>query len=114
MAVLTVQEVNRNGFDLLGSIVAADVAGDSWPNTGTEFLYVDNQHGSTPCTVGLDIQLSVDGQTVPDKTVVVAAGAKKLIGPFPTATYNDGNSRAKVTYTSVASVKVAALKLGST
>jgi hypothetical protein len=106
MAILTVTTVSRAGIDIAGA--AADVAGDSFPNTGHEYLVVKNGSAS-PITVTLDIKQTVDGQTVTDPTVTIAAGASKIIGPFPTGIYNDTNGRVGVTYSAVTTVNVIAL-----
>jgi hypothetical protein len=106
MAILTVTPVTRAGIDIAGA--AADVAGDSFPNTGHEYLVVKNGSGA-PITVTLDIKQTVDGQAVTDPTVTIAAGASKIIGPFPTGIYNDTNGRAGVTYSAVTTVNVIAL-----
>jgi hypothetical protein len=110
MAVLSVQNITRAGFNLDQNDVAAAGGGDSFPNTGQEMLYVRNGGGSQ-ITVTLAYQVTFDGQTIPSKTVAVPAGEAMLIGPFPTGSYNDANSRANVTYSGVTSVTVAALKL---
>lgn len=61
-------------------------------------------------TVTLVTQGTVDSQAVADRTVTVAAGAIKLIGPFPTATYNDSSGNVQVTYSAVTSITVGAVQ----
>src|SRR5574340_260270 len=106
MALLAVTVVNRAGTILDGA--AADVAGDTFPNTGSEFLFVKNGSGAG-IVATLDVTATVDGVAVPDKTVNIAAGESRLIGPFPKGFYNDANGRVKVTCAPVASVLVKAL-----
>lgn len=109
MATLTVANVTRAGVDMAG--VAADVAGDEWTNTGQEFIEIKNG-GASPITATLDIKSTVDGAVVTDPTVSVAAGATKMIGPFPSAYYTDATTgRAKVTYSAVTSVTIKVVKL---
>ena len=112
MAVLTVQNATRESLVLTDALVAAGVSGDSWGNTGTEYLAVNNGAGSS-ITVTLVYQRQFDEQTASNRTVVVAAGKLTLIGPFPQHLYNASNQRASVTYSSVTSVTVAAIRMGA-
>lgn len=111
MAVLTVQETSRAGLNLSGAVAAAG-GGDSFANTGVELLYISNA-GVGAITLTLDIQQSVDGQAVTDRTVSIASGARQIVGPFPSAVYNDANSRMNVGYSGVVSVTVMAFKAGA-
>lgn len=109
MAVLTVAAVTRAGVDMAGA--AADVAGDEWVNTGSEFVEVKNGSGAG-ITVTLDIQSNVDGAAVTDPTVAVGAGITKMIGPFPTGIYNNPSTgRARVAYSAVTTVTTRVVKL---
>lgn len=110
MAILTPTAVSRAGNPLTST--AASAGGDSFPNTGKEFLVIKNG-GAAAITVTLDIQQTVDGQAVTDKTVSVAAGATVLIGPFPTGIYNDANGRVNITYSSVTNVTVDVFSLSA-
>lgn len=42
MALLTVQEIDENGFDLAGQLAAADVAGDTVDAASGLFIAIDN------------------------------------------------------------------------
>jgi hypothetical protein len=108
MALLAVTPITKAGIDTAG--VAADVAGDTFPNTGKEVLIVKNGSAS-PITVTLDIKATLDGQAVTDPTVTINAGIEKIIGPFPLGYYNDANGRVSVTYSAVTTVTVKALSL---
>ena len=109
MAALTVQTASRDGIDVSGVTPTAST-GDTFANTGSEFLLVRNGSGA-PITVTFDITATLDAQTVTDRAVTVGAGVKKLIGPFPTGWYNDGNASVKATCSAVTTVTVAAVKL---
>jgi hypothetical protein len=109
MAVLSNTTVDRNGVDPSVAAVAAAGGGDSFVNTGVETVFVKNGGGS-PITVTLLLQAQVDGQAAASRTVSISNGAQKIFGPFPTAAYNDGNSRMNLTYSAVTSVTVAILK----
>lgn len=113
MALLTVGEIDRDGFDPVGGAVACEAGGDSVPNdNGDVFVRVANGDASQH-TVTIVTQKTVDGQAVADRTVDIPAGEERLIGPFPPGTYNDTNQRTQFTYDAVASMTIAAVKLGS-
>lgn len=79
--------VNRTGAVLtLAAINAAD--GNTWTNTGDEFLAITNGGGTTT-TASVAYTASYDGQTVPPKTRTIAAGATVLWGRFPTASFGE-------------------------
>lgn len=109
MALLTVNEITRSGQAV--SLVAAAAGGDTFPNTGGEFVIVKNGDAS-PTTVTLDIKATLDGQPVTDRTVSVAAGAEVAIGPFPTNHYNDANQEVALTYSKITALTVGAFKVG--
>ncbi len=108
MALLAVTSVDRSGVRTDDG-AAADVAGDTFPNTGQEYFHVANGSGvSVDATI--DVVAALDGQAVADKVVTVAAGQAKIIGPFPKGVYNDANAHVKVTCNPITTVKVKALK----
>lgn len=107
MAVLSSQSIVRAG--LSPAYASAAGGGDSFANTGKEFLHVKNDDASSK-TVTIVTQSTVDGLSVSDRTVTVPAGESRMIGPFQTAIYNDDNSRVNVTYSAVTSVTVAVFK----
>ncbi len=108
MAVLTVNKIVQAG--LVSTLVSAAGGGDSFPNTGHEFMEVTNgdsgAHVVTFVASGPACNYGLAGTTAHDQTVSVAAGATKKIGPFPTAKFNDSNGRVQVTYDGVTSVTV--------
>lgn len=111
MAVLTVNTIDRTGLNMETALVAVAAGGDSFPNTGVEFAVFTNTNAATR-TITLDIQALVDGQVVTDRAVVITAvTGHRIIGPFPTSTYNDGNSRCNFTYSADTNLKVAICKL---
>lgn len=97
----------RTGNDLAG--VTPDATGDVWANTGKEFVVIKNGSGS-PINVTLKFQVTVDGVAPTDPVVAIAAGAQKLIGPFPVGIYNDASGLAKVTCSAVTSVTLNVMK----
>ncbi len=75
--------VSRSGLTLPAT--AAPVTDLKFVNTGCELLIVSASAG---CTVTLNVAKKVDGQQPAAKAVAVGAGETKIIGPFPTAAYN--------------------------
>jgi hypothetical protein len=109
MALLTVDTISRVGLDVQGALQAADVLGDTWANTGTEFVIVQaGPYG--PVVVTLDITRTVDGQPVTDRTVNIPTGDMMAIGPFSTADYG---TLAKVTYDDESDVSIGLFKVGT-
>lgn len=93
-AALAVQDTNSSG--LLASYTAASVDGHAFDNSsGLVLLHVKNGSGVST-TVTLDIPGTVDGVAVSGKTVTVAAGAEKFIGPFKKAIYNQDDAESLV------------------
>lgn len=110
MATLSVQVVARAG--LTPSLAAVAAGGDEFSNEGYTFVELRNGHGSASRTITFVTQSTVDGQAVADRTVTVAAGARALVGPFPTGTYNNANDRVAMTYSdSGADITVGAFRL---
>jgi hypothetical protein len=77
-------------------------------DTGRTILMVDNAGGSS-ITVTITPTKTIAGLSLTPLVVTVAAGAIKLIGPFPPAVFGQLNgsadfSRAYVDYSAVASV----------
>lgn len=110
MATLSVQTINRDGLEATYSACAG--GGDEFANAGDEFIHIKNGSGGD-ITLTIVTQATVDGQAVGDRTVVITAGEERLIGPFPTGTYNDGAGKVQLTYSGVTSLTIGILKLGS-
>lgn len=117
MAVLTVNAINKTGITDVGAqLAAAAGGGDSFPNTGKEFLYVNNGGGgSITVTIssngaGTVCNFGVTG-TQHDKTLTVGAGKIGVIGGLDPKQFNDSNGRVQVTYSGVSSVTVGAFAL---
>lgn len=110
MATLTLNTVAITGTD--ETLVAAAVGGDAIPNdAGKSYLIVNNGSGSS-ITVTIDAvnTNAPTGLTFTDPTVTVAAGVRKIIGPFSPSYFNDTNNRVNVTYSAVTTVTVGAFK----
>jgi hypothetical protein len=109
MAVLVAQSVVRAGVKPV--YVAAAEAGDSFANTGDEFIHIKNGAGD-PYVVTIATPATVDGLAVADRTVSIPAGEERMIGPFPSNTYNDSTGKVQLTYDGIVSVTIAIIKLG--
>lgn len=105
MAVLTVQRPSPTGASL--AFAAAASGGDSFPNSGVEYVEIVNGHATAPRTVTFDSPQACDfglsANAAHDLAVVVpgvsgAPANRVVIGPFPVARYNDANGRVQVTY----------------
>lgn len=51
-------------------------------STGRNYLYIQNDSAGS-FTATIPVSGTIDGLTIPDNTVVVAAGACAIFGPFP-------------------------------
>ena len=108
MAVLTSQQIANTGLNSAYS--AASASGDSFVNTGREFLHVKNGSGSS-VTVTIATEQTVEGLAVADATVTIPAGEDRFIGPFATNTFNDSDRQVNFTYSSETSVTVAVMNI---
>ncbi len=114
-ATLSVTTITRAAADLTAIAVAADAAkSDKFLNTGLQFLYINNGGGS-PITVTLTYGVggTIDGQSLPNRTISVTNGHAVLVGPFPTNLYNDSSGYMNISYSAVTSVTVAPVLLGN-
>lgn len=112
MAILTVTAVTTAGALINGAgLTAAAGGGDSFVNTGREYLVVNNASGGS-----ITVTFSSNGagavcsfgktSTAHDEGGAVAAGATRVFGPFKPAQFNDSNGRVQVTYSGVTSLTV--------
>lgn len=99
-ATLSLQTLTTAG--IAQTLSTASATGDACLNDGTTFLRVRNSSGANAYTLTLVTPQSVNGVAVADVAVTIATSGDRLIGPFPTATFNDGNSLVSWTYTGTA------------
>lgn len=113
MATLTRQKVVIGGLGY--TTASAGGSGDVVDNSdGKTFLLVANgSGGSINVTVTAQVSslnTATHGTlTVSSNVVAVAAGASKLIGPFPKQAFNNSSKQIAISYSSATSVTVAAL-----
>ncbi|MFD8315876.1 GntR family transcriptional regulator [Kitasatospora purpeofusca] len=85
---INVTDSARTGALLPAPTVGDPTNGHSVANDGRVMLLVENSGSTVPRTVTLQMSKSVDGLTLTgSRTVSVAAGATRLLGPYPTADY---------------------------
>lgn len=114
MTVLTVVVAKRtaNGNDLAG--VSAAAGGDSFVNTGKEFVVIKNGD-SSPMTLTIVTPATIDGDlAIADRTATIGIGETRMIGPFQPGLYNDtlvAGGKVSLTYSSVTSLKVNAVQI---
>lgn len=110
MAVLTVQQIDRTGLD--PALAAADAAGDSFPNSGQQFLRVANANVGAARQVTVASQIPAggvpQGAAKTNLVVSVPASSERWIGPFDPGSWNDANGRVVVTYDNEADLTVGA------
>lgn len=90
MALLATQHPSTTGFDSTYSAVTV-TAGDTFRNTGKEFIHVINGGGgATVVTVDSPTTCSfgIAANAAHDLTVSVPAGEDRMIGPFNKERFN--------------------------
>lgn len=95
MANLTIQPLTRAG--IAGALAAAASGGDTYDNTGTEWIEAVNGHSAEQTVYAA---MYADGQTIVQGTAVpIPAGARRLIKPLPMDPYtNPADQRVHLTY----------------
>ena len=87
-------------------------ASDTFRNTGKTILAVKNGGATDPVTVTIASKVTCNQGYTHDLTVTVAAGETKLIGPLPTARFNDPTTDlATVGYSAVTSISAMVLQV---
>lgn len=108
MATLTPQQVVRTGLE--ATYTAAAGGGDVFPNTGREIVDIVNGGGGD-ITLTIVTPGTYQGQALADDAVVVTAGERRHVGPFPPEMYNNSSGQVALAYSGVTSVTVAILKI---
>ena len=109
MATLAVQSIVRTGLETTYAALA--VGGDEFVNSGSEWIEVVNADAGD-ITVTVDTPNFIDTDlAIADRTILVTAGERRHIGPFPTSNYNDSAGKVQLTYSAVANITIALLKL---
>lgn len=114
MSLIARQSVGKDGLN--PSLTNAAAGGDTYENSGREFLYVENtdasSHDITISAQKSSYEDDVYGEVnLDDVQVSVPAGEFRLIGPVSPATYNNDSGQAEISYSSETGMKVAVLQL---
>lgn len=108
MAALSTQTIVRTG--IIPTYAAAAGGGDSFVPSSDTYLHVKNGSGGS-LTVTVAATYTAIGQAVANVVVAIAAGAEKMLGPFPYEYFAQSDGTAAATYSGVTSLTVAVLKL---
>lgn len=117
MATLTVVTPDITGE--LTTLVAAAAGGDTFANTGSEYLVVRNAHATLARTVTIDspatCSFGLAANAAHDAAIVIAALTQQTIGPFPVGRFNTGAGMVVITYSdSAADLTVGVMKPAAT
>lgn len=109
---ITAQVVTPAG--IVPSYGAVDQAnGNAFDNVqGDRVLHVKNG-GGVSLTVTILTPATLEGEEVAERTVTVAAGAEKIIGPFSRRVFNQADSAVYVDWSVGASITAAVLQVTS-
>lgn len=107
---ITVKKIIRTSDGLLEALEAAASAME-FANTGAQFLYVDNQNASS-CVITVTTPNQVDGNDIADLVLTLLTTEKRLMGPFPTGTYNDSDGLVQLALSVTANVDVQVYQIG--
>lgn len=116
MAELSVNVLGLAAVNLTTGDVAAAAGGDTFPNDGKTFFYIDNQDTTehTVTFTGQRGSASVPGfgtLTAGDAAVTVPPATQMAIGPFPVTRFNNGAGQVQAEYDAVTAVTVAAVRV---
>ena len=115
MAVITPQKIND--FGVISTLQQAEATGDSFVNSGVEFLHVKNGHDTATYVVTVTAQVTnVHHQqfgtvTKANITKSITPGQHAFIGPFKQSAFNDANNNVQITYNAVTTLSVGILYL---
>lgn len=107
MATYTPQALSLSGN--VTPTMNAAAASDDFLNDGKTVAWVVNGGGSS-ITVTIPSHKTIQGLTVPDRTVSVPNGATRVIGPFDKSVHNDANDKVTLEFSATTSVTFALLR----
>ena len=111
IAFTSIQEITRDGLEVSYQAASAEM---SFTNTNENvWVHVKNSSGGL-LTITIITSREIDGLSVTDRTVTVADGTEKFIGPFKNSDYGNSTQTVYFDFDATTSVTAAAMKLGST
>lgn len=108
MANLNVQNFGTVGLE--PEFSAADVAGDTYTNQGTVYLFIANG-GATPVDVTINNITPCNYGYDHDDLATIAAGATTQLGPYAANRFNNADGQVEVSYSSVADITIAVVRV---
>ena len=111
MATITSQNISEVG--IAAPVMSdANVGGDQWENSGSEFLMIKNGGGETTVVTFTAEVTSFDSPnygpaTKASRTFTITTGNTGVIGPFVPAAFNNATGYCSISYTIVTSVTLA-------
>lgn len=111
MATLTTQNVTRAG--VVPTYGACAGGGDRFTPSNTTFLHVKNGSGGALTVTVAATKVPLANMTEAVAAVSIAAGAEKMLGPFPADHFvaTDGSGLADITYSGVTSLTIAVVQV---
>jgi hypothetical protein len=107
---LATQSITRAG--VVPSYAAATGGGDKFTPTKDTWLHAKNGSGGSITVTIVTPKTDAWGNAVADNAIAIAAGAEKVIGPFPADAYSDpATGLADITYSGVTSLTIGAFAL---
>ena len=114
MATLTINDADLDGFTFTSGttpFVACAAGGDQFLNDGKTYAHLKNTNAASR-TVTFNSQRACDQGFDHDIAVVVGATTgEAIVGPFPTARFNDGSNFVLITYSAVTNLTIAVFSL---
>jgi len=116
MALISIQNIIEDG--LVVTLTALAATDNTFTNSGTEFMYIENASGgdvtlTVDTIITTTIENNIYGDLVKENAVTaIAAGKIVMIGPFPVTAYNGADSLVDFSVTAFSSVNVAILNIG--
>ncbi|MEK7765269.1 MAG: hypothetical protein AAB368_03430 [bacterium] len=109
----TVEDIVRTGLAATYTAAPGTGAGNGFSiqNDGRTILHVKNVAAGGDCVVTIVTPNTVDGLALADRTVTVADGAERFIGPFPPSIYNESDGTIRVDFSEITNVTLAALRM---
>ena len=102
MGVITARKIEESGT--AESLTSCAYNGDSFSNTGVEFIKFENEHNSLHYTITITpsvtaLKTAQHGKSTKSATTLtVNAGNCGYAGPFKPNVWNDGNNQVTMTY----------------
>ena len=95
---VTPTDISAAGAFAAGTV--GNVDGNSFTNTGREFIELQNANGTTARVVTIPTPQQVGGLAVADQAISVPAASRRLVGPFSPVTFNQVSSKLFIDYVS--------------